>query len=442
MKSAFRQFSAHAFRLAATWLCFSFSSVASPFSSFAAQEDFLLLGVVRNADDESGVQGVTVRIVGLDKSFVTTDGGEYRIPISRNFIGRPITLQVSKPGWTVVNRGALSLVVLADQLAKPHRIVLRRITAGAPRKGAGGAAKPNPEIIEIRQLMDTATLLKGRGLNEASLQKYEEALAAIRKARARPQKEEMECLTEMSWLQMLLGDYGQARNSLKAAQPLAVMLRSDKHFARALNLLADLERIQGNNDLARQHYGEARGLFQKEQNRLGEANALLGLGDLERKLGNNDAARQHYGEARGLFQKEQNRLGEANVLRGLGHLESTLGNTDAARQHYGEARGLHQKVGDRLGEANVLKGLGDLETSLKNYDVARQHYHHANGLYLKEDNRLGIANICWSFGDLERALGNKQAAREQYDKAAGIFMTMGMEQAAAEMKKRSAALDK
>ncbi len=402
MKSVLPQFSAHALRLVATCLCFSFNSVAEPFNSFAAQEDFLLLGVVRNADDESGVQGVRVSIVGLDKSFVTTSSGEYRIPISRNFIGRPITLLASKPGWMVVERGALASVVLADQLANPHRIVLRRVAARAPRKGAGGAAKPNPEIVEIRQLMDTATLLEGRGLNEASLQKYEEALAAIRKARARPQKEEMECLTRMSRLQMLLGDYGQARNSLKAAQPLAVMLRSDNHFARALSLLADLERIQGNHDLARQHYGEARGLYQKEQNR----------------------------------------LGEANVLRGLGHLESTLGNKDVARQHYSEARGLFQKASNRLGEANVLMGLGYLETSLKNYDVARQHYHHANGLYLKEDHRLGIANICWSFGDLERALGNKQAAREQYDKAAGIFMTMGMEQDAAEMKKRSAALDK
>jgi len=331
MKNVLPKFSAYALRLAAAWLCFSFSGVAAPFSSFTAQEDFLLLGVVRNADDESGVQGVTVRIVGLDKSFVTTSGGEYRIPISRNFIGRPITLQVGKPGWMLVDRSALRLVVLADQLGDPHRIVLRRVITRAPRKPIGVTAKPNPEIVEIRQLMDTAALLEGRGLNEASLQKYDEALAAIRKARVRPQKEELECLTRLSWLQMLLGDYEPARKSLKAAQTLAVMLRSDSQFARSLNLVADLERIQGNNDLARQRYGEARGLFQKVGDRLGEANVLMGLGNLETSLKNYETARQHYHHANGLYLKEDNRLGVANICWSFGDLERALGNKPAAR---------------------------------------------------------------------------------------------------------------
>src|SRR5262245_57086414 len=150
MKSILPQFSAHALNLAAMWLCFSFSVMASPFSSFSTQEDFLLLGVVRDADDESGVQGVTVRIYGLDKHFVTTSSGEYRIAISRDLIGKTITLDVSKPGWAVVDRRALSLDVKADQLANPHRIVMRRVAARASRKGAGVIAKPNPEIIEIR----------------------------------------------------------------------------------------------------------------------------------------------------------------------------------------------------------------------------------------------------------------------------------------------------
>jgi len=137
---------------------------------------------------------------GLDKSFVTTSGGEYRIPIARDLIGTTINLQLTKPGWQVVDRRQLMCFVKRDQLNSPHRIVMRRITAGAPRKPASITARPNPETVEIRQLMDTATLLEGRGLNEASLQKYEEAITAIRKAKARPQKEEMECLTRMSWL--------------------------------------------------------------------------------------------------------------------------------------------------------------------------------------------------------------------------------------------------
>ncbi|MGH9842413.1 MAG: tetratricopeptide repeat protein, partial [Blastocatellia bacterium] len=251
----------------------------------AAQSDFELIGIVRTTD-QNGLADVTVKIVGGD--FRTTGAsGEFTIPISRSRIGRRITLQATRQGWIVADAGDLSVVVPADPGSDPIRITMKRAgTAPTPKrttKPSPAKATPRnitpPELAQLHKLMDLAALLEERGLNDESLKKYEAALEAARKGRF--QKEEMECLSRMGVLQHLLGAHAPARTSFKSSQSLAVELNSSHHYNWALLNLGDLERTLGNNDLARRHYSDARGLFQKVGDRLGEANVLRGLGHLE-----------------------------------------------------------------------------------------------------------------------------------------------------------------
>src|SRR5262245_21842539 len=105
-------------RLALTTFCLFLLSLA-----VTAQTEFELIGVVR-APDQSGLAGVTIKVIGGD--FRTTgSSGEFRIPISKAKIGHKITLQASKKGWLP---GNITATVPADPTENPIEIMMRPVS--------------------------------------------------------------------------------------------------------------------------------------------------------------------------------------------------------------------------------------------------------------------------------------------------------------------------
>ena len=226
-----------------------------------AQTEFELIGVVR-APDQGGLAGVTVKVIGGDFR-ITGNSGEFRIPISRAKIGHRVTLHTYKKGWLPAN---VAFTVPADPTEDPVRITLKPLAKSfatnskrnADVKAPERSAVP-PELAQVHKLIDIATTLKGRGINDESLKKYQAALAVARQSKF--QKEEMECLSQIGNLQMILGKVAQAREFFKSSQSLALKLKLPRHFNWALLKLGDLESVQGNKDLARQHYDKGAALY-------------------------------------------------------------------------------------------------------------------------------------------------------------------------------------
>ncbi len=71
----------------------------------------------------------------------------------------------------------------------------------------------------------------------------------------------------------------------------------------------------------------------------------------------------YYGEARGLYQRINNRLGEANVLRNLGLGECAMGDRDLGLQHLREALDIYRAIGDQVDETIVLRVLNALRSA-------------------------------------------------------------------------------
>src|SRR5262249_3041662 len=99
----------------------------------------------------------------------------------------------------------------------------------ATSKGGAAVKSPekfviSPEMTQMHKLMDIATALNERGINDDGLKKYQAALLIARQSKF--QREEMECLSQMGSLRMTLGEYAQAKESFKASQSLAIELES------------------------------------------------------------------------------------------------------------------------------------------------------------------------------------------------------------------------
>jgi len=198
-----------------------------------AQSEIELIGVVR-APDQSGLAGVAVKVIGGD--FRTTgNSGEFRIPISKDKVGKLVTFQVHKGGWVVADPRDLVQRMPADPAQDPVRITMKPLSKLPAPKVAGKAGvklldRPaiSSELTQANKLMDVATILKGRGIYDESLKKYQAALVIARQSKF--QEVEMECLSQIGKLQITLGEYAQAKDSFKLSQTLAAELHSPSHF--------------------------------------------------------------------------------------------------------------------------------------------------------------------------------------------------------------------
>ena len=279
----------------------------------AAQDNFYLKGFVKDAADrKTGVKDVEVRILGTGMMDGTKDHGEFSISISREMIGDPIKLEITKPGWQSVIK---DYVIQKNQSKELLTIYLRSEKPPTRNKA---------ESADLVKLMKMATQLQEDQQHEQSLLRFEEALTIIRKRIPRLKDKEMECLIQSSWLQMALGKYDRSQELLKEAEAIATTTAgSDKYRARIARVQGDLMYTQGENPRASLHYENARKLFHKVGDKAGEAQALIGLGNLARSRSQYDDSREYFRQALKLFSdiKDPNNkdpLGEAHALLGWG----------------------------------------------------------------------------------------------------------------------------
>jgi tetratricopeptide (TPR) repeat protein len=131
---------------------------------------------------------------------------------------------------------------------------------------------------QIAGLINLGQEFADEGLYDEAVKRYGQCLTVARKSGDK--KAQLECLCSLGENQHLLGEAETARGNLKSCLSLSVELKTPRKQARAMRGLAELERKLGNNDLARRHYADARGLFQKVGNQLGEANVDFAEGVL------------------------------------------------------------------------------------------------------------------------------------------------------------------
>ena len=173
---------------------------------------------------------------------------------------------------------------------------------------------------------------------DGAVTRYNEALNLVRERHL-----EYELITELD--QAISECYRQRIQELKRCADLA-------------KASADVLRLGGQLDAARDNYDQALRLYRLVESHLDEAIVLKDLGDVQCSLQNMDVAMQYYQQALTCFKQMNHGYDVAAVLQAMGNVARFRHEDMLAEQYYNEALDLCRKVGDRFSEALVLASMG------------------------------------------------------------------------------------
>ena len=222
-----------------------------------------------------------------------------------------------------------------------------------------------------------------------------------------------------------LGDRAGAEEFALQMADWAVRHGDTATRARSLFLLANSLGRHGEHEAARERFEEARQLYHRVGDLLGEANCILGLGDIAVLRSGYRAGRALYEEALALLRRVGEPLGEANCIRSLGDIALRRSDLEGARARYEEALLLYRRAGNLLGEANCIGSLGNVALRYPDLEGARARFEEALPLFRRVGFLPGEANCILNLGDTAVLRSDYEAGRALYEEALALFRRAG-----------------
>jgi tetratricopeptide (TPR) repeat protein len=259
-----------------------------------------------------------------------------------------------------------------------------------------------------------------RGYTTEGLAWLERALAAGESSGAR-----IDALEGACRLATVRGDLGGARRFGEECLSFAQACGNAQAAGRAMTLLGDLSRQQGQYEDSRRRYEHAVALHEAAQDQAGAAAALAGLGTVAYMQGD-------YASAGVLFEQSlalRRAIGEpwsvAGALSNLGLVTQQRGEYEAAERLFDEALSLRRMLGDQPGMAISLNNLGLV--AQRRGDMAAARARHQESLTIKRglgDSR-GIAVSLGNLGEIATASGDLDTARHLLEESIAIKRRLG-----------------
>jgi tetratricopeptide (TPR) repeat protein len=313
-----------------------------------------------------------------------------------------------------------------DLLTRRHAAVARwlAVTAELRREGVAALIAPHLEKAGLlqragRAYLEAAAYEHKKMSTAAALRYVEKALPLI------PTDDvvrRIDALHEHGSLLTTVGRYDEAFDAFTEMLRLAWTIGARGKGGAALNRLARVHRMRGEDDDAYALLSRALELFRAAGDLRGVASSLDDLAQVHRLRSETELAIQAAGEALEIRRAHGDRRGEAVSLSTLGGVELTRGNLDLAHQFFTEALDIRRDIGDLEGQAQSHNALGivayergDRETAILSWRNAltqsKEMADRRSQCFLL--NNIGEALL--AEGRLDEASGSLAEAKEHAD---------------------------
>jgi tetratricopeptide (TPR) repeat protein len=200
----------------------------------------------------------------------------------------------------------------------------------------------------------------------------------------------------------------------------ALQTGSNKHIAKAYNLLGILCFRTGKLDKSLQYHSEALRLRQQLNDEEGMAMSQLNLGNVYSDQEKKREAERAYLEAMQLFNKRNNQKQVANCLNNIGILKFEAADYNAAGSYFKQALTSAELLNDYELKAFTNNNLGTVYESMKDFKLAQVYFEEALELRELMDNEVEMADSYINIASTAFELKEVEKAKDMLAKALAI----------------------
>jgi DNA-binding SARP family transcriptional activator len=225
------------------------------------------------------------------------------------------------------------------------------------------------------------------------------------------------CLTDVSRLRRLTGDYPGAGEAVTRALEICRTVGNQLGEASALTELARMRHMTGDYAAAEAVLIRALEIYRTIGNRNGEGHALTEFGRMRHTIGDYAAAEAALNGALEIYRELGNRSSLAGTLIEVGRLRILTGDYPAAAEAQTRALEINLALGNRIGEAAALAELGRVQNATGDHSRAGRDLARALEIFREHGDRGSTA---WALNHYAAAIagsGDRPRALEIYQQA-------------------------
>lgn len=263
---------------------------------------------------------------------------------------------------------------------------------------------------------------RARFANGPAVDAYVRALALLDEDDVLPR---LDALHNLGSVLVLVGKSDEAAQRFQDMLRLAWLFDHPAKAGAAHGRIGRIHRQRGDYDEALGHFGAARELFERAQDRRGVAGALDDVGSVHWMRGNYPTALEHHRQALAIRRTLGDKRSIALSLANIGRVQLDLGAFPAALERFREALELRKAAIDRPGVVDSMIDLGMVHEADGRHEVAKEILADALKLAREIGDRQAQAHVLAKSGEVHLALGETGLAAEALEKASELAGVLG-----------------
>ena len=233
-------------------------------------------------------------------------------------------------------------------------------------------------------------------------------------------------LNKLANVYWVMSDFEKAADRYKLANEVAVDANNKSSEAIALTGLAEVERLKGNYNRAREHTSNALLLWHQLDEKNGIAHSLQSLGSILRQQGYYEDAIEYLNEAQNLYMSQYDVFDAALLDNQLFLCHMQLGDLASAQRQAGSMAVLLEENDSPLIRAFHLRNQGLLAQAETNFTKARRFFNRSMDRFEELGNRLGTGMSLLYLGTVSLEMGEFSTARSYLSNAGAILRDIGV----------------
>jgi len=271
-------------------------------------------------------------------------------------------------------------------------------------------------------LLGAADKARARFANAPAVELYGRALALLDEDDVLPR---LDALHNLGSVLVLIGRTDEAALRFQEMLRLAWLFDHPAKAGAAHGRLGRIHRQHGDYDTALGHFGEAKELFERAQDRRGVAGALDDIGSVHWMRGNYPTALEHHRQALAIRRTLGDKRSIALSLANIGRVQLDLGAFPAALDRFREALELRRGAADRPGVVESMVDLAMVHGADGKHEAAQEILADALRLAREIGDRQAQAHVLAKAGEVHLALRKTDLAADALEKANELVTTLG-----------------